>query len=99
MSGPCRMQPMQGSSHRKCRRLMDILKASSSIRNHAEGFDPCRRRFGRLFTGSIGAVLPAWLGQRAKAAAQPAAPDGLERSSPKEQGVDARAIDSFLDDI
>lgn len=54
-----------------------------------------RRDFnGALVVGSLGAMLPAWADGSTTAAA-----DGLLRSAPEKQGVDPRAILSFLDKV
>jgi CubicO group peptidase (beta-lactamase class C family) len=63
-----------------------------------------RRAFGSLLvTGSVGASLPLWLDGcatiGARGSSRTVSPDGLSRSSPESQGVDPRAIPSFLDDV
>jgi CubicO group peptidase (beta-lactamase class C family) len=66
----------------------------------ASRFDLSRREFGRLLVaGSVGAALsPGWVGS-ARADGRTRASDGLARSAPHEQGVDAASIQGFLDEV
>lgn len=62
-------------------------------------FDLSRRDFGRLIVaGSVGAALSPWIGG-STAAASARASDGLARSTPREQGVDAISVAAFLDEV
>jgi CubicO group peptidase (beta-lactamase class C family) len=58
-----------------------------------------RRALGTLLLGGAAVALPALLGGCAVHGAPRASPDGLPRGDPREHGVDAAAILTYLDDV
>ncbi len=55
-----------------------------------------RRDFNSLLLGSAAASVPAWVG--GCASVNPARADSLPRRSPRDQGVDSRAVLAFIDE-
>jgi CubicO group peptidase (beta-lactamase class C family) len=67
--------------------------------NRVRRFDVSRRDFNRwVLAGAVGTASSPWIGN-AVAATRARASDGLARSTPHEQGVDATSILGFLDDV
>src|SRR5262249_31572067 len=71
-----------------------------NVMNPARRYDLSRRAFGRwLVTASAGVALSPWINGAAAAAARAPVGDGMPRSAPHEQGVDASSIEGFLNDV